>query len=230
MPAPPEQPDVRITRLEFGSVEAWGGDALAGALLERAGFITEWHFHRRYHRLPWDQGRQRENQQATHAAQMLTLAGYRVDLDPSLATHPVQPADPDGTYRLGDHLRDMTAAMTGAETYHAAADLTDQIVNDVHGLLPHLAQFLHAAHQQALAAGTQPARHLAADFKEAASQITGIARHLTHADQHFRLLGPTVPDAARPVPGTGLRHEQPTAEAHGTIAPPPTTTERPRSR
>lgn len=161
---------------------------------------------------------------------MLTLAGYHVDLDPSWAIRPVQPADPEGAYRLGDHLRDMTEAMTGAETYHAAADLTDQVVNDLHGLLPHLAQFLHAAHQQALAAGTEPARRLAADFEEAASQITGIARRLAHADQHLRLLGPAVPDAARPVPGTGLRREKPTAEAHGTIAPPPTATDRPRSR
>lgn len=203
MPAPPEQPDVRITRLEFGSVEAWGGDHLAGALLERAGFIPQWQFTATYHRLPWDQSRQRENQQASHAGQMLTLAGYRVDLDPSLATHPAQPTDPD-------------------------AGLTDQVVNDIHGLLPHLAQFLHAAHQQALAAGTEPARRLAADLEEAAGQITGIALRLAHAGEHFRSLGLAVPDGAR-VPGTGQRREQPAADTHGTITPPPGATDRPRS-
>jgi hypothetical protein len=217
----PEQPppDVRISRLEGGSVEAWGGDSLAQALLERAGFIVQWHFHFRYHRLEWDQGRSRENEQATHAAQMLTLAGYRVDLDPRLTTqHAGSPAGSAGGYRLGDQLRAMTAAMTGAETYDTAAALADQVVGDVHGLLPALTRFLQAAGQQALAAGTEPARRLASDFEEAAGTVTGIAMRLAHTGEHLRRLRP--PE----------RPEQPAAGVGDTTPHPPAATGRPRTR
>ncbi|WUH90397.1 hypothetical protein OG900_09965 [Streptomyces sp. NBC_00433] len=133
------------------------GDSLARALLERAGFTVQWHFNSLCHRLTWGQGPIRENEQATHAAQMLTLAGYRVDLDPGLTTHRTGlPAGPGGGYRLSDQLRALTQAMDGAETYDAAAALADQVAHDVHGLLPALTRFLQAAGQQAHAAGTGP--------------------------------------------------------------------------
>ncbi|SEG94908.1 hypothetical protein SAMN05216223_13163 [Actinacidiphila yanglinensis] len=87
---------------------------------------------------------------------MLTLAGYRVDLDPQLNTrHAVPVDDPHSGYRLSDQLRAPTEAM-GAETYDSAANLTDQVVDDVHGLPPALTQFLQAAGQQALTASTEP--------------------------------------------------------------------------
>ncbi|WP_433892548.1 hypothetical protein [Streptomyces sp. CA-111067] len=215
----PEQPHVRITRLGGGSVEAWGGDGLARALLERAGFTVQWHFNSRYYRLPWDQGPVHENEQATHAAQMLTLAGYRVDLDPQLTAHPAAPAGgSDGGYRLGDQLRALTEAMNGAKTCDAAAALTDQVVHDVDGLLPTLSRFLEAAGQQALAAGTEPARRLASDFEDAAATVTGIAMRLADAGEHLRRLGP--PE----------RPAQPDADAVGTVPHPPTATSRPRTR
>jgi hypothetical protein len=216
----PEQlpPDIRITRLEGGSVEAWGGDSLAHALLERAGFIVQWHSNSRYHRLPWDQGASRENEQATHAAQMLTLAGYRVDLDPELTTRHAGPADdPDGGYRLSDQLCAMVEAMTGAATYDTAAALTDQVVHDVHGLLPALTRFFQAAGQQALAAGTEPARRLASDFEEAAGPITGVAMRLADAPEHLRRLGPTAP-------------AQQAADVTAYVPQPPAAIGRPRAR
>jgi hypothetical protein len=151
---------------------------------------------------------------------VLTLAGYRVDLDPGLTTqHAGSSADPDSVHRLGDQLRAMTEAMTGAETYDTAATLTDQVVHDVHGLLPALTRFLQAAGQQTLAAGTGPARRLASDFEEAAGTVTGIAMRLANAGDHLRRLGP--PE----------RPEQPTAAVGDTAAPPPPTpTGRPRTR
>jgi hypothetical protein len=215
----PEQPppDVRITRLGGGSVEAWGGDSLARALLQRAGFILQWHVNSSYHRLPWDQGPIRENEQATHAAQMLTLAGYSVDLDPGLTTHPVPAGGSDGGYRLSDHLHALTQAMTGAETYDTAAALTDQVVHDVHGLLPALTRFFQAAGRQALAADTEPGRRLASDFEEAAVTVTGIAMRLAHAGEHLRRLGPTAP-------------AQQAADVTADVPQPPTAIRRPRTR
>ncbi|MGW2858247.1 hypothetical protein [Streptomyces sp. NPDC001205] len=88
---PPTEP-IRITRQDTGEVEVNGPvDELARHLLEHAGFIFQPALGGFWIRLHFDTGQDNENRQATRAAQMLSAAGYPVDLDPNLlptAGHP----------------------------------------------------------------------------------------------------------------------------------------------
>jgi hypothetical protein len=151
--------------------------------------------------------------------QLLTLAGYRVEVGPGLTTLHAGPADdPRSGYRLGDQLRAATEALADTLTCDAAADLTDEVAHDARGLLPALARFLQAAGQQALAAGTDPARRLASDFEEAADAVAGIAMRLAGAAEHLRRLSPPEPPVL------------PAADTAGTLPLPPAPTNRPRTR
>ncbi|MET8682542.1 hypothetical protein ABZW18_34600 [Streptomyces sp. NPDC004647] len=81
---------ITITRGRGGEVEADGPlDECAVRLLLRAGFLAEGTLSGYWYRLPFDLGGAWENQTASHAAQMLTAARYRVVLDPAL--RPAQP-------------------------------------------------------------------------------------------------------------------------------------------
>ncbi|WP_172381121.1 hypothetical protein [Streptomyces sp. MNP-20] len=76
---------IRIARKRGGEVEVEGPvDELAARLLDRAGFIFRPTLSGVWIRLLFDTGQEHENQQATHAARMLSAAGYLVDLDPNL--------------------------------------------------------------------------------------------------------------------------------------------------
>ncbi|MBM7167045.1 hypothetical protein JQK87_01120 [Streptomyces sp. G44] len=76
---------IRITRKRGGEVEVEGPvDEFAAQVLDRAGFIFRPTLSGVWIRLHFDTGQANENRQATHAAQMLSAAGYQVDLDPSL--------------------------------------------------------------------------------------------------------------------------------------------------
>ncbi|MEV0446064.1 hypothetical protein AB0I84_29305 [Streptomyces spectabilis] len=76
---------IRIARKRGGEVEVEGPvDELAAQLLDRAGFIFRPTLSGVWIRLCFDTGQERENRRATHAARMLSAAGYLVDLDPSL--------------------------------------------------------------------------------------------------------------------------------------------------
>ena len=79
---------IRISRGPGGEVEVTGPcDAFAGEVLRRAGFLVQPVLRGHWIRLPFDMGREWENDHATWAADMLTAARYHVDLDPDLL-HP----------------------------------------------------------------------------------------------------------------------------------------------
>ncbi|MER5782645.1 hypothetical protein ABT104_13095 [Streptomyces mobaraensis] len=80
---------IRISRGPGGEVEVDGVlDAFAAAVLARAGFESWPTLRGSWIRLPFDMGRDWENEHAGWAADMLTAARYTVILDPSL-----RPAD-----------------------------------------------------------------------------------------------------------------------------------------
>jgi hypothetical protein len=76
---------IRITRGPGGEVEVAGSfDAFAADVLRRAGFLFEPSLRGHWIRLPFDLGRDWENEHASWAAEMLTAARYPVHLDPDL--------------------------------------------------------------------------------------------------------------------------------------------------
>ncbi|MCC2275570.1 hypothetical protein ACMATS_24675 [Streptoverticillium reticulum] len=87
---------IRITRGQGGEVEVEGPlDALAADILRRAHFLFQPALRGHWIRLPFDLGRDWENEHATWAAAMLTAARYPVALDPDLRTDaPNQAAPP----------------------------------------------------------------------------------------------------------------------------------------
>ncbi|MFJ8794587.1 hypothetical protein [Streptomyces sp. NPDC102462] len=91
---------IRIDRGQGGEVDVVGPlDDLAGRLLRRAGFLFEPTLRGHWVRLPFDMGRDWENERATWAAQMLAAARYPVCLDPALDTHRTPHATPSGPVR-----------------------------------------------------------------------------------------------------------------------------------
>ncbi|MFE7116143.1 hypothetical protein ACFU99_12060 [Streptomyces sp. NPDC057654] len=94
---------IRITRGPGGEVEAEGPiDAFAASILERAGFLALPALYGTWFRLPFDRGRQWENEHAAFAARMLAAARYPIALDagllpntpPAAGTHPNSPPRP----------------------------------------------------------------------------------------------------------------------------------------
>ncbi|MFF4822695.1 hypothetical protein ACWDAO_01745 [Streptomyces sp. NPDC001212] len=81
----PDTEPIRITRGPGGEVEAEGRfDSFAADILRHAGFLFEPALCGHWIRLPFDMGRDWENQHATWAAEMLTAARYPVHLAPDL--------------------------------------------------------------------------------------------------------------------------------------------------
>ncbi|MEV0691248.1 hypothetical protein [Streptomyces sp. NPDC050388] len=92
---------IRIIRGPGGEVEAEGRfDSLAADILRHAGFLFEPALRGHWIRLPFDMGRDWENQHATWTAEMLTAARYRVHLALDL-----RPGAPESS-------RPLTPAMT----------------------------------------------------------------------------------------------------------------------
>ncbi|WP_326813323.1 hypothetical protein OIE62_05005 [Streptomyces scopuliridis] len=76
---------IRIIRGRGGQVEILGPlDPLAAELLRRAGFLTFPALSGQWVRLPFDMGGASENEHASWAADMLTVAHYPVTLDTTL--------------------------------------------------------------------------------------------------------------------------------------------------
>ncbi|MCP3821395.1 hypothetical protein NLX86_25855 [Streptomyces sp. A3M-1-3] len=91
---------IRITRGQGGEVEAEGVlDSLAADVLRRAGFLFEPTLRGHWIRLPFDMGRDWENEHATWAAGMLTAARYPVHLAPDLRAAASEQGAPSGPAR-----------------------------------------------------------------------------------------------------------------------------------
>jgi hypothetical protein len=85
----PDTEPIWITRGQGGEVEVTGPvDAFVVEVLRRAGFLFLPALRGHEVRLPFDLGRDWENEHATWAAQMLAAARYPVHLDPGLRHEP----------------------------------------------------------------------------------------------------------------------------------------------
>ncbi|MCI3270612.1 hypothetical protein [Streptomyces cylindrosporus] len=184
-------PQVVITREPTGNVIAEGGDELAVTLLKRAGFVIETTPLSFWYRLPWDMGKKRENQMASHAARMLTAVGYQVELDPGLdVTRITTPTDPLGTRVYGHQILSLTDTLNEAETYTGAADLVEHVVDPKDGVLVRLSEFFEAAAEQANVADTDAGWDLSHLFEDAAATLTSLAEEVRGAGQQMQRLGP----------------------------------------
>ncbi|MGY0488310.1 hypothetical protein [Streptomyces sp. WG-D5] len=184
-----DTPTITITREDDGNVIARGGDALANALLDRAGFVYEQSIRTFWYRLHWDTGEQRENQIASHAARMLTAVGYRVDISPDLFVGTVTtPSDPLGDRVYGHQILALTDQLNGAETSEAAAVLTGHVLDPDDGVLVRLGEFFEAAAEKAKEGGSEEGWDLADDFTEAAATLASLGEDLHVATDRFRAL------------------------------------------
>ncbi|MCX5535206.1 hypothetical protein OG785_32220 [Streptomyces sp. NBC_00006] len=185
----PTSPTVTITREDDGNVIAKGGDALANALLTRAGFIYEQSIRTFWYRLHWDTGKQRENQRASHAARMLTAVGYRVEISPDLVVGAVTtPSDPQSNRVYGHQLLTLTDQLNGANSSAAAAGITEHVLDPHDGVLVRLGEFFEAAAEKAKETGTDEGWDLSDDFTEAAATLTSLGEDLHVATDRLRAL------------------------------------------
>ncbi|MFE9597185.1 hypothetical protein [Streptomyces hokutonensis] len=154
---PPPTPQVKeysvpiaITAEPSGSVSAKGaGDDLSAALLKHAGFqqIEDWYGRR--HRLPTTTPTADRAAIATHAAEMLRAARYRVDLDPSLDTALISTtANPLGPYTAGAELLRLTDRIRCAENGSDLLQTVDHLLHPEHGALERVREALEAASEQ----------------------------------------------------------------------------------
>ncbi|QXE38448.1 hypothetical protein KQY30_33660 [Streptomyces sp. GMY02] len=127
---------------------------------------------------------------AGHAARMLTAADYQVDLDPRLDASPVTtPAGPHGTRVHGLHIVAVAERLKAADTYDAAASLTEQVLDPVDCVLARLSEFFDAA-EQANAVDNEDGFDLGGRFTDAARRLTEISEDLHVASDRLRALGP----------------------------------------
>ncbi|MEV3857576.1 hypothetical protein AB0J38_25015 [Streptomyces sp. NPDC050095] len=222
MPSP--LPTVTITRDPTGNVTAEGGDRLAHDLLRHAGFQIETSIRTFWFRLPWDMGETRENQMASHAARMLTAAGYHVHLDPALAADAALPQATSAAQQTGEvPLQVLSDRMRGAETFAHAASLLHQVVDGQEGPLVRLASFFAAAAEQAETVPGTAASHLASLLDRASATLDDLLRQLDGCAGQLHNLGPA--SQATPPPVSAAPVTQRAA-----VNFPPRTTPKPHSR
>ncbi|MFG2919065.1 hypothetical protein ACGF0D_40075 [Kitasatospora sp. NPDC048298] len=134
-------PVITINAGPSGSVVATGSsDDLSATLLRHAGFkqIDDWHGRR--HRLPTTTPRPEAAAIATHAAEMLRAARYKVDLDPHLDVDPLDTA--------GRQILDLTDALRGSTDFAELGGVLDQLLDPDDGTLVRLQEALEAASEQ----------------------------------------------------------------------------------
>ncbi|MGW1281755.1 hypothetical protein ACWD4V_32995 [Streptomyces tsukubensis] len=193
-----EQPHVVIVRERGGNVAAipHGGfrraehGVLAVEMLRHAGFIDDHSPRTRQYRLHWDMGREYERRQATSAAKMLTAAGFRVDLDPTLDTDRLTtPSDPTGQHVLGQQLLRLTDQLAAARSPAEAADLAEHVLDPNDGVLVRLSQFFETAVEVVRDVGADDGWEVADTFEAAAEALTTISDDLDETAAELRSLG-----------------------------------------
>jgi hypothetical protein len=143
-------PSITITAEPSGSVSAKGaGDDLSATLLKHAGFqqIEDWYGRR--HRLPTTTPIADRAAIATHAAEMLRAARYRVDLDASLDTARMTgPTNPLGPYTAGAELLRLTDQIRSAGNGADLLQAVDHLLHPEHGALERVREALETASEQ----------------------------------------------------------------------------------
>ncbi|MFF3536403.1 hypothetical protein ACFYXP_20950 [Streptomyces sp. NPDC002466] len=143
-------PSITITAEFSNSVLAKGAsDDLSSMLLKHAGFeqIEDWYGRR--HRLPTTTPTTDQVAIATHAAEMLRAAHYRVDLAPSLDMARMStPANPLGPYVAGAEVLRLTDRIRAAKNGVDLRQAVDHLLHPEHGVLERVREALEAAGEQ----------------------------------------------------------------------------------
>ncbi|MFD8321391.1 hypothetical protein [Kitasatospora purpeofusca] len=144
-------PWITINLEPSGGVVAKGaGDDLTAALLKHAGFrqIEDWYGRR--HRLPSTTAAADRAAIATHAAEMLRAARYRVDLDPKLDTDPLTgrtSRHAPGT--ASEQILQLTDRIRNTAEFEEFAAVLDELLDPDGGILDRVHDALEAASEQA---------------------------------------------------------------------------------
>jgi hypothetical protein len=187
-------PSIIITAEPSGSVSAKGaGDGLSAALLKHAGFqqIEDWYGRR--HRLPTTTPAADRAAIATHAAEMLRAARYRVDLDPSLDTARISTAaNPLGPYTSGAELLRLTDQIRSAGNGAGLRQAVDHLLHPEHGALERVREALEAAGEQVTDLDDE-AYQLADRFDVAAEFVSAAQSELLGSEGELGRIGNAQP-------------------------------------
>lgn len=137
--------DVVIKRNPDRTVTAEGGTSQAHDLLKIAGFIPHSAPGRLWQSLPPGLTTERERALASTAYDVLTAAGFDVDLDGDLDTNAPVREHATTTARLGDELAALTAQLSRTTDATQIAELTAHVTDPESGLLPRLLEFFEVA-------------------------------------------------------------------------------------
>ncbi|MFF5090385.1 hypothetical protein [Streptomyces niveus] len=102
----------------------------------------------------------------------------------------------------GGHLLALTDRLNGAESHAVAAELVNQILDPVDGILERLANFFEAAGERAKDSDADDGFDLAQDFEEAAVDIRRLNEDLHLAADRMRAITTPPPEPAPPVRAT----------------------------
>ncbi|MFE2639371.1 hypothetical protein ACFXKF_32205 [Streptomyces scopuliridis] len=185
-------PSITITAEPSGSVTAKGASHdLSATLLKHAGFqqIEDWYGRR--HRLPTTAPAADRAAIATHAAEMLRVARYGVDLAPSLDTARIAtPANPLGPYTAGAELLRLTDQIRSAENGAGLRRAVDHLLHPEHGALERVREALEAAGEQITDLDDE-AYQLADRFDVAAEFVSAARSELSGSEAELLRVRPT---------------------------------------
>lgn len=183
-------PSITITAEFSGSALAKGAsDDLSCMLLKHAGFeqIEDWYGRR--HRLPTTTPTFDQVAIATHAAEMLRAARYRVDLAPSLDMAWMStPANPLGPYVAGAEVLQLTDRIKAAENGVDLRQAVDHLLHPEHGVLERVREALEAAGEQ-INDLDEEAYELADRFDLAAELVGSAQAELVDPDHELSEVG-----------------------------------------
>ncbi|MFB6603562.1 hypothetical protein ACFCXR_26015 [Streptomyces noursei] len=190
-------PAITITSELSGSVVAQGAnDDLSALILKHAGFqqIEDWYGRR--HRLPTTTPITDKVAIATHAAEMLRTAHYRVELAPSLDTARMSaPAHLVGPYPAGAELLQLTDRIRSAENGEDLRRAVDHLLHPEHGALERVREALEAAGEQITDLDDE-AYQLADQFGFAADFVSSAQSELVDSEAKLRRVGRSQQPAA----------------------------------
>ncbi|MFE4357868.1 MULTISPECIES: hypothetical protein [Streptomycetaceae] len=180
-------PAITIGAGPSGSVVATGtSDDLSATLLRHAGFkqIDDWHGRR--HRLPTTTPNHEAAACATHAAEMLRAARYKVDLDPRLDVQPLATA--------GQQILDLSDELRGSTDFAELAGVLDRLLDPDDGMLVRLQEALETASEQITDLDPDQVE-LSDRFGSSSDQLVEVQAELDGAVDEVRRAGSRAPGA-----------------------------------